>query len=125
MSGWTIKDKNDNTFIIPDETFIDINGYLVIYQDETLFFEQFPTVNNKTGPTFFGLNNEDDIIRIYDENGILYQSVHYYNQFPFPLSADAGKLQIEPTATFNGQCHMGANVVEISKNEQQAQAIAK
>ncbi|MBK7291484.1 MAG: polymer-forming cytoskeletal protein [Chitinophagaceae bacterium] len=37
----------------------------------------------------------------------------------------AGKLQIEPTATFNGQCHMGANVVEINKNEQQAQAIAK
>jgi cytoskeletal protein CcmA (bactofilin family) len=24
----------------------------------------------------------------------------------------AGKLQIEPTASFNGQCHMGANVVE-------------
>lgn len=37
----------------------------------------------------------------------------------------AGKLQIEPTAIFNGQCHMGANIVEISKNEQQAQAIAK
>ncbi len=34
----------------------------------------------------------------------------------------AGKLQIEPSATFNGQCHMGANVVEISKNEQQVQA---
>lgn len=32
----------------------------------------------------------------------------------------AGKLQIEPTATFNGQCHMGANVVEMSTNEQQA-----
>ena len=29
----------------------------------------------------------------------------------------AGKLQIEPTATFNGQCHMGANVVENNKNE--------
>lgn len=26
----------------------------------------------------------------------------------------AGKLQVEPTATFNGQCHMGANVVGIS-----------
>ena len=25
----------------------------------------------------------------------------------------AGKLQIEPTVTFNGQCHMGANVVEL------------
>ena len=31
----------------------------------------------------------------------------------------AGKLQVEPTATFNGQCHMGANVVEMSNNEPQ------
>lgn len=29
----------------------------------------------------------------------------------------AGKLQVEPTATFNGQCHMGANVVDMSNNE--------
>lgn len=29
----------------------------------------------------------------------------------------AGKLQIEPTATFNGQCHMGANVVDMSVTE--------
>ena len=29
----------------------------------------------------------------------------------------AGKLQVEPTATFNGQCHMGANVVEMASNE--------
>lgn len=32
----------------------------------------------------------------------------------------AGKLQIEPTATFNGQCHMGANIVEMNSNEQQS-----
>jgi cytoskeletal protein CcmA (bactofilin family) len=32
----------------------------------------------------------------------------------------AGKLQVEPTATFNGQCNMGANIVEMSSNEQQA-----
>ena len=32
----------------------------------------------------------------------------------------AGKLQIEPTATFNGQCHMGANIVEMNSNEPQA-----
>ena len=34
----------------------------------------------------------------------------------------AGKLQVEPSATFNGQCHMGANIVEMSNNEQQAAA---
>ena len=30
----------------------------------------------------------------------------------------AGKLQLEPTATFNGECHMGANIVEMNSNEQ-------
>ncbi|MFI5133578.1 MAG: polymer-forming cytoskeletal protein [Chitinophagales bacterium] len=34
----------------------------------------------------------------------------------------AAKLQVEPTATFNGQCHMGANVVDMNNNEQQAAA---
>lgn len=34
----------------------------------------------------------------------------------------AGKLQVEPTATFNGQCHMGANVVGMSSNEVAAMA---
>ncbi len=33
----------------------------------------------------------------------------------------AGKLQIEPTVTFNGQCHMGANIVEL--NSERANAI--
>ncbi|MDF2380977.1 polymer-forming cytoskeletal protein [Nostoc ellipsosporum NOK] len=29
----------------------------------------------------------------------------------------AGKLQVEPTATFNGHCHMGSNVVEMANKE--------
>lgn len=37
----------------------------------------------------------------------------------------AGKLHVEPTATFNGQCHMGANVVEMSGNEITTAAKAK
>ena len=36
----------------------------------------------------------------------------------------AAKLQIEPTATFNGECHMGANIVEM-KEQNEAQAAAK
>lgn len=26
----------------------------------------------------------------------------------------AGKLEVEPSATFNGRCHMGANIVELN-----------
>ena len=35
----------------------------------------------------------------------------------------AGKLQIEPSATFNGQCHMGANIVEMNGNDQQTAVV--
>lgn len=35
----------------------------------------------------------------------------------------AGKLQVEPSATFNGQCHMGGNVVEMIKDEQSPAAV--
>jgi hypothetical protein len=38
----------------------------------------------------------------------------------------AGKLQIEPTVVFNGQCHMGeAAVVEIPRKEELKHAMAK
>jgi cytoskeletal protein CcmA (bactofilin family) len=37
----------------------------------------------------------------------------------------AGKLQVEPSATFNGQCHMGANVVEMTSNEQSSQVVSR
>ena len=36
----------------------------------------------------------------------------------------AGKLQVEPTAVFNGQCHMGNNVVEMTSLSE-SQAIAQ
>lgn len=35
----------------------------------------------------------------------------------------AGKLQIEPTASFNGQCHMGANVVGLIPITERANAV--
>ena len=35
----------------------------------------------------------------------------------------AGKLQIEPTVTFNGQCHMGANIVELNTDRTNANAV--
>jgi cytoskeletal protein CcmA (bactofilin family) len=35
----------------------------------------------------------------------------------------AGKLQIEPSAVFNGECHMGTNVVEMSNGSEQKQIV--
>jgi cytoskeletal protein CcmA (bactofilin family) len=32
----------------------------------------------------------------------------------------AGRLQVEPTATFNGRCQMGANIVELNRDNHSA-----
>ena len=37
----------------------------------------------------------------------------------------AAKLQVEPTATFNGECHMGANIVEMKELNEVQVAAAK
>jgi cytoskeletal protein CcmA (bactofilin family) len=37
----------------------------------------------------------------------------------------AAKLHVEPSATFNGECHMGANVVEMKELNETVTAAAK
>lgn len=66
--------------------------------------------------------NQADIVGKVDGNIRAKELLQLRGESTVTGNIYAGKLQIEPTATFNGQCHMGANVVEISKNEQQAAA---
>jgi cytoskeletal protein CcmA (bactofilin family) len=43
-------------------------------------------------------------------NGLL----HLHGKATVEGDIHAAKLQIEPTVSFNGQCHMGANIVELN-----------
>ena len=95
VSGWTVKDKNGNAFVIPAGTAILSDSFLVFYQDEILFNTQFPDVENKVGPVIFGLSSDDDIISIYDESGLIYQSVGYDNELPYPLTPDGGGVALQ------------------------------
>ena len=36
----------------------------------------------------------------------------------------AGKLQVEPSAVFNGECHMGSNVVEMANGAAEEKKVA-
>ena len=40
--------------------------------------------------------------------------LHLHGKAVVQGNIQTGKLQIESTASFNGECHMGANVVELS-----------
>ncbi|MFI5171219.1 MAG: lamin tail domain-containing protein, partial [Chitinophagales bacterium] len=95
LSGWKIKDKNKNTFTIPNGVSIAAGGYLVFYQDEAKFNAQFPGIINKVGALNFGFSGEGDVILIYDSTNKLYQSVGYDDEAPFPLSPDGGGFALQ------------------------------
>lgn len=49
--------------------------------------------------------------------------LHLHGQAVIDGDISAAKLQIEPSVSFNGQCQMGANVVELVKERASAAAV--
>lgn len=49
--------------------------------------------------------------------------LHLHGQAVIDGDICAAKLQIEPSVSFNGQCQMGANVVELAKERVNAPAV--
>jgi cytoskeletal protein CcmA (bactofilin family) len=52
-------------------------------------------------------------------NGLL----HLHGKAVVEGDIHAAKLQIESTVSFNGQCHMGANIVELNTSSELATAV--
>ncbi|SMO78950.1 CotH kinase family protein [Gracilimonas mengyeensis] len=98
IGGWTIKDDDDeHTFILPENTLIAETGYLVISQNLGAFQEIYGSRNNVIGSMDFGLGGGGDQVRVYDQNGILVDSLEYTDEAPWPLEADGGGYSLELT----------------------------
>jgi hypothetical protein len=48
----------------------------------------FPDVLNHVGPTGFGFSGNGELLRIYDEQGAMVDTVHYDDTAPWPLTPD-------------------------------------
>lgn len=84
MTGWTIRDDLDShSYMIPDNTIIPTNGYLILCQHKEDFLQYYSKKLNVIGDLEFGLSQEDQV-RIYNQNGQLVDRVAYGPQFPWP-----------------------------------------
>lgn len=109
ISNWIFRDKNDSdSFVIPPNTFMDAGNNLVLSGNLNKFNSMFPSVNNVLGSFDFGLKNTNDVIRVYDEQGILYLSVAYYNMTPWPIEANGEGYTLE-LADSSGKHNDGNN----------------
>ena len=89
ISGWVYKDENDtHIFEIPDGTILDSNAYLVLCVDTTLFKPLFPDVQNFIGNVSFGLSGSGELIRLYDTQMKIMDSLVYDDNAPWPTQPD-------------------------------------
>ena len=96
ISNWVFKDNSDsNSYIIPEGTSIQGDGYIVILRDIDDFSEYFPEITNIIGEFDFGLSASGDAIRIYNSDGVIQDEVNYLSSDPWPDLSNGGGYTLE------------------------------
>ncbi len=96
ISGWIFKDENDaHIFIIPDNTMLEQGEFLVLCKNSVQFLSLFPGVTNCVGDFDFGLSGGGELIRLFNPEGILVDSVCYDDDDPWPTEPDGNGPTLE------------------------------
>ncbi len=89
MSNWVFKDgDDDHAFTFPSGTVLNSGDYLVLSYDKAAFQALLPDVTNVIGDMGFKFSNNNEVLRLYDNHGVLSDSVHYDDEAPWPVSPD-------------------------------------
>ena len=89
VGNWQFKDEDDaHVFTVPSGMVIDTDGFLVLCRDSLLFSAAFPEVTNYVGNVEFGLAGAGELLRLYDAQGTLVDSLTYDDEAPWPLEPD-------------------------------------
>ncbi|NRB61706.1 MAG: CotH kinase family protein [Saprospiraceae bacterium] len=85
LSGWVMKDSDDShSFVLPEGTVIEAEGFLILTRDEARFLSVFPETQTVIGDFDFGLSSNGDAVRLYDIDEILVDEVYYLPDAPWP-----------------------------------------
>lgn len=96
LSGWVFKDEeDDHIFIFPENTIIDTNDYLVLCKDAEQFANLFPEVNNYLGEIDFGFSGGGELLRLFNAESVLIDSVEYDDDEPWPEAPDGDGSTLE------------------------------
>ena len=96
IEGWKFLDENDDhIFEFSSGLTIAVNEYLVICQDTSLFHDLYPDAINYVGDTGFGLSGGGELIRLYNNENILIDSLTYDDSDSWPLGPDGEGFTLE------------------------------
>ena len=87
LSMWEFH-GDDDVFIIPENTILLPNQYVVLCENSSLFSEIFPSVNNFIGDFGFGLKGGGELLRLFDSSDLMVDEVEYDDITPWPIAPD-------------------------------------
>ena len=94
LSGWNFRDDDDDhSFVLPGGTLIGPRGFLVLCRDGAAL-ESLLGVSC-VGDFDFGLRNSGELVRLFDRDGLLVDSVTYQDDNPWPVAADGDGPTLE------------------------------
>jgi len=89
LSNYLFKDSNaDHAFILPENTTVLADSFLVLCQDSSKFTSMYPEVDNYVGDFNFGLSSKGEELFLYDLDGEIIDKLEYDNKEPWPLDED-------------------------------------
>jgi hypothetical protein len=96
IGGWMFKDSDDsNSFTFREDTFIENRDYLVLTKDSTVFQSLFTNTNNIVGNMDFGLSGSGELIRLFDSQANIIDSLTYGDKLPWATEADGNGATLE------------------------------
>ena len=89
ISGWVFKDSNDShEFVFPQNTILAPGSFMVVCRDTASFHELLPGVVHYTGNLDFGVSGSGEMVRLYNAQGIIIDSLTYDDRSPWPEGPD-------------------------------------
>ncbi|MEP6734118.1 MAG: lamin tail domain-containing protein [Chryseolinea sp.] len=76
LKDWKINDSG-SSFVFPDIV-LNAGAYLIVSANSSLFTSYGVSVGSKSVPS---LNNDNDLIRLFDSAGVSIDSLHYFNSW--------------------------------------------
>ena len=86
ISGWILKDSDDShSYEIKSGILLSPHSYYVICRNRNAFEKIYPGVDNYDGDFNYGFSSNGEVIRLYNSDGELVDSVRYGVTSPWPL----------------------------------------
>ena len=96
LTDWVLKDEDDgHEFLFSDGTILKSGNYAIIVRDSVKFKEVYDHSVDILGEMDFGLAGGSDDVRIFDNFGVIIDSVSYDDESPWPVEADGQGYSLE------------------------------